>query len=847
MRRFLWLWLILLLASNGLRLLSDDALPLQSDQIAVTLDERDADVLTGDTIEVAVRRYGDPSKPAILLLHGTPVASPALRSLAELLEGDFYVISPDLPGFGRSTLKLADYSSITHGHYVADLLNAMGIGSTHIIGYSQGGAPAIVLASDHAERVESLTLLAAIGVQELELFGSYPVNHAVYAGQLALVNACEWLLPHFGFLDGAILGLGYAKNLVDTDQRVLREKLTRIEVPTLIVHGERDGLVPFAAAEEHKRLVPQSTLVAVDAGHEIGYGTPELVTPSIRAFIDRVNAGEEDTRASADPSRLEAAKLPYVTGDREPLSGFPLVVLVLAIVVAAYVSEDLTCIASGFLVAQGILSLPIAILACLIGLFTSDVALFFIGRWFGAPAVKRLVSDSAINRATDWLNRRGPLVIIISRFTPGTRLPTYLVAGALRMPVPVFISYFALATAIWTPILVGVAATYGAIVERWFEEYAASAIWLFLGGALLLVFAARILPPLFTRRGRRLALGQWRRMTRFEYWPRWAYYAPVVLFNVGMALRYRSLTLFTIANPAIPLSGLTGESKSQILSALAPSGAVAAFTTIDSDRPDARLDQIREFVAAHGGYPIVMKPDAGERGREVEVIHSDAQASAYLKNANGTIIAQQMVSGEEYGVMYCRLPNAATGSVTSIAHKGHTIVTGDGASTLEQLILNDDRAVNMAPVFLNTHSRDLQGVPGNGEPVRLNAIGTHSRGSIFTDAGHLNSEQLVQTLDQITGHFDGFFLGRFDLFVPNPESLTKGRSLSIVELNGLTSEPAHIYHPGASLLDGLKATCAHWASAWQIGAQLAKSGHRPPGAIRVIKELRALTQPAATK
>ncbi|MEL6214633.1 MAG: hypothetical protein AAFQ99_03035, partial [Pseudomonadota bacterium] len=81
----------------------------------------------------------------------------------------------------------------------------------------------------------------------------------------------------------------------------------------------------------------------------------------------------------------------------------------------------------------------------------------------------------------------------------------------------------------------------------------------------------------------------------------------------------------------------------------------------------------------------------------------------------------------------------------------------------------------------------------------------------------------------------------------NPFNSTMDSDRPSVSDSGLTSEPAHIYHPGASLFDGLKATCAHWASAWQIGAQLAKSGHRPPGAIRVIKELRALTQPAAAK
>lgn len=843
MRRFLWFWLALLLASNLWRLSQPDTLELARDQIAIELAERDGEALTGRRIRVATRLYGSPENPPVLILHGTPVASPAMRGLAKLLQDEFYVISPDLPGFGRSSMQLPDYSSVTHASYVVDLLDSLNIDSAHVIGYSQGGAPAITIASDNPQRVRSVTLLAAIGVQELELFGSYTVNHAVYAGQLGLINACRWLLPHFGWLDGAILGYGYARNLTDTDQRLLREKLTNIHVPALIIHGRKDGLVPYAAAIEHARLIPHSDLVTVDAGHEIGYGTPELAMPALLPFIDLVEAGQALTKAEADPERVESARAPYSPQDREPLNGGALIVLLLAIVIAAYVSEDLTCIASGLLVAQGILSLPLAIAACLVGLFTSDVALFLVGRWFGAPAVRRLISDAAIERATGWLQKRGPLVIIISRFTPGTRLPTYLMAGALRMPAGMFIFYFAIATAIWTPILVSLAAAYGRLAEQWFDQYAAMAVWLFVGGAVALWFLIRIIPPLFTRRGRRLALGKWRRTRLFEYWPRWAFYAPVVLFNIGLAIRYRSLTLFSLANPAMPLAGLTGESKSKILTELASSGCVAPFTTLDvNDRSGAiqALDTFIDQVATH--YPVVLKPDQGERGQDVCIVGSREEALSYLESATGSVIVQKIATGKEYGVLYVRMPDAPSGTLTSIAHKGSTVIRGDGTSTLESLILEDDRAVNMAPFFLDAHAADLQSVPLSGEAIRLNQIGTHSRGSIFTNARHLDSEALTAEIDRIVKNFEGFYIGRFDLFAADDEALSDGRGLNIVELNGLASEPAHIYHPGSAWLDAISATCQHWHHAWRIGAALRAQGHKAPGLRQFVVTLRALSK-----
>ncbi|MEM7612104.1 MAG: alpha/beta fold hydrolase [Pseudomonadota bacterium] len=840
MRRIAVLWLCLVVVSNGYRLLSPTQPSARPDQQLLQLPERDGNRLTGERISIAFSDGGPVSERAvpILLLHGTPVASSAMRGLATALSETRRVITPDLPGFGSSLQVLADYSSITHGYYLGDFLDALNTQRVHVVAYSQGGAAAIALTDTAPDRVASLTLVSAIGVQELELFGSYTLNHAVYTGQLWLLRAARWLLPHFGYFDNAILGPGYARNLTDTDQRLLRPMLSRIEAPTLIVHGRDDGLVPYSAALEHHRLVAQSRLQTFAGGHELAYANPAMIAPSISAFINAVDAGGAASRTQASEARKRAAANEPEAFDREPLVGFALLVMCLAIIVATYVSEDLTCIAAGLLVAQGIIAFEVAVLACLIGLFTGDIALFGAGRWLGPPALRRLVSEPRLARASQWLEHRGPWVIIASRFLPGTRLPTYVAAGALHMPFWRFSAYFAIATAIWTPTLVGLAYLYGEIARQWFSQYANGGVLVLASGFIVLWLASRVGPALLSWQGRRLLFSKWQRLRRFEFWPRSAFYPPIVLYCIWLAIRHRSITLFTLANPGMPLGGLIGESKTDILTALMPSGAVAPFATLPDGAIDARMAALDAFVAEHATqYPIVLKPVRGERGTDVAIIEDREAASSYLSQHAQPTIVQCFASGEEFGVFYMRRPGHKKGMIYSITHKQPTIVTGDGGATLETLILNDPRAVCMAEFFLGEHADHLSEIIADGRQYPLSRIGTHSRGSLFTDAGTLASDALLARLDEISQHFPGFYLGRYDLITKNAQTLTTGQALTIVELNGVSAEAAHIYHPGTSVVSGWRVIARQWRFAFEIGAALRRHGWRPIGPLNLIKAL----------
>ena len=157
------------------------------------------------------------------------------------LSGEVRVITLDLPGFGKSEQVVPDYSVAAHAAYLVELLDRLEIERAHLLGFSMGGGVVLEAAEELGERATSITLLAAIGVQELELLGDYHLNHAVHALQLAALTLVREGLPHFGAYDRAFFGVPYARNFFDTDQRPLRGILERLEQPLLVVHAESDS------------------------------------------------------------------------------------------------------------------------------------------------------------------------------------------------------------------------------------------------------------------------------------------------------------------------------------------------------------------------------------------------------------------------------------------------------------------------------------------------------------------------------------------------------------------------------------------------------------------------------
>lgn len=127
-----------------------------------------------------------------------------------------------------------------------------------------------------------------------------------------------------------------------------------------------------------------------------------------------------------------------------------------AILLAAQVSEDLTSIAAGLLVAADKLPLGFAIVACFFGILLGDTLLYLAGRGVGRPLAKwcPLRPDPVkVERARERLRRNAGPVLFGSRFVPVARLPVYLAAGLLRIPSRMFYSRILPAVMIWTPLI----------------------------------------------------------------------------------------------------------------------------------------------------------------------------------------------------------------------------------------------------------------------------------------------------------------------------------------------------------------------------------------------------------
>ncbi|MBK6940032.1 MAG: alpha/beta fold hydrolase [Planctomycetes bacterium] len=785
---------------------------------------------------VELLAHGDPAQPvAVLLLHGCPgSASDYVDFASALAEHGRRVLTPSMPGFGASTPP-ASFAIPAQADALITLLDVLAIERVDLVAHSLGGSVAIDLAARHPSRVRSLTAIGATGVVELELFGRHGLNTAVHQLQLAALTGVRWGMPHFGAFFDQPFDLAYARSFAELDQRPARAQWSALTIPVAIVHGVDDFLVPPAVAREHARLAPQAVLDVHEGDHFDVFRAPGSLAARILPFLDAVDRSEAPTRDRASAERVAASTAPFDPATIPPLSGPALALVLVLLAAATFASEDLACIGAGLLVADGRLAFVPAALACAFGIWFGDGLLFLAGRTVGRSIAKRrpfswFLSAAALERGAAFFDRHGVRSIFVSRFTPGLRLPTYVAAGLTRMPFSRFAAWFACAALLWTPALVGCAAIFGERALSALEGVRAHpvlAIGLVIGG---LIVIERIVLRLLTWRGRRLLWSSWRRFTRWEYWPAWAFYPPVLLYVAWLALRHRSLRVLTAANPGIDASGIVGESKSAILRLLDHDEArehVARFVVVErGGDPAARTARALEFMERESlTFPVVVKPDIGQRGSGVRIVQDADELARALESARSLdLLVQEHAPGPEFGVFYVRHPSETRGRIFSITEKRLPHVLGDGCSTLETLILRDARAVCVAPTYFALHGDRLEHVPAAGEAVRLAHIGNHCRGALFLDGAALRTELLELALDRVCVPARGFFFGRFDLKVASVEDLKAGRAFKIVELNGLTSEATHIYDPKHGLLTAYRVLFAQWRHAFAIAEHNARCG-----------------------
>jgi membrane protein DedA with SNARE-associated domain len=516
--------------------------------------------------------------------------------------------------------------------------------------------------------------------------------------------------------------------------------------------------------------------------------------------------------------------------------------LFLGLLLGTLVSEDLACISAGLLVREGRLGFLTGVTACGVGILLGDVGLWAAGRlsrtaagrW---PVVSRHVARLPVDDMRRWLEEHAALAMIASRFMPGSRLPLYVCAGIVGMSVRRFTTWAAIAVLAWTPILVWLATASGSVV---LDPVPASgpAAW-----AARLAFAAGLfllVKPACRWLARQCAVtSRLARWSRWEFWPMWLFYAPVALWMLWLALRHRGISTITASNPGIPDGGVVGESKFQILASL-PCEWTVPSAVVEPGPASDRARQILDSIEQRGWtFPLVLKPDVGQRGVGVRLARRIEDVQAYCTAETGRILVQPYHPGPfEAGIFYYRFPGEPRGRIFSITDKHFPLIVGDGHSTIEALIWAHPRYRLQASTFLTRHRRALARVLPRGERFQLAIAGNHAQGTLFRDGSHLWTPALEKRVDEIAQSYSGFYVGRFDVRYGDVTAFQRGEDLAIVELNGATAESTDIYDPERSLFSAYRQLFTQWSIVFAIGAANRTGGAPVTDTRRLIQLLR---------
>ena len=496
---------------------------------------------------------------------------------------------------------------------------------------------------------------------------------------------------------------------------------------------------------------------------------------------------------------------------------------------------------TGLLARTGQVDLLVGLVGCTLGIFVSDLGLWFLGRGLRRRALswnwlQRRLSEGRLKQWEKWFDQRSWRILLAARFLPGTRVPCYVAAGMLGQRLGHFAFWTFLAALVWTPLLIVGVALFGQAVVRPLSLLVGPGWLAGVLAVLVLFMVVRTVITACTPIGRSRLWSRISRLWRWEFWPSWLFYLPVLPWLLYLSIRYRGFMTWTAANPGMPHGGVVGESKHEILAQLPERWVVPSLFVPPGDM-EGRLAEVRTSLAEKAWqFPLILKPDASQRGAGLKLARDLVDVEKYLQNQPAAVILQTYHPGpHEAGVFYYLFPAESTGHIFSITDKQFPEITGDGSSTLEELIWGHPRFRMQAGRFLARHEADRNRVLAEGERFRLAIAGNHCQGTMFRDGAHLITPELEHAVDVVARKFNGFFIGRFDVRYANVFEFKAGRDLSIVELNGATSESTNIYDPSWSLFSAYRTLFQQWSLLYRIGYANRHAGYRSTSTLALLR------------
>ncbi len=262
------------------------------------------------------RDQGNPNGPALVLLHGSNASLHTWEPWAKILGDEFRVVSVDLPGHGLTIARADDdYTASSMAAFVDEFTTKIGVERFAVAGNSMGGGVAGHVAMEYPGRATHLILIDSAGVVPpnmppppvffylvrtpvlrdfLRLIPGRPVAEATlkasFANQ-ALVTS-EMVDRYWELNRGPGIRMATRKRFsmpieyFQGEDRFFRENMPKIAIPTLVMWGRQDKLLPVEAAAIFRDAIPGAQAIVYDeGGHILQEDLAERSAADVRAFL----------------------------------------------------------------------------------------------------------------------------------------------------------------------------------------------------------------------------------------------------------------------------------------------------------------------------------------------------------------------------------------------------------------------------------------------------------------------------------------------------------------------------------------------------------------------------------
>ena len=315
-----------------------------------------------------------------------------------------------------------------------------------------------------------------------------------------------------------------------------------------------------------------------------------------------------------------------------------------------------------------------------------------------------------------------------------------------------------------------------------------------------------------------------RRVINFEFWPWQLFYFPLYPYLLYLSVKYKNAFAFSAINSSISKdSGLFNASKNLILKDIENEYKPKELL-LDRTQDDSILSKLESIGIK---FPMICKPNFGERGINVEKIVDNVSLDKYLNDVPGPIVIQEFIDlAEEYAIVFFKHPMTGVIDITSIGQKEFLKVKGDGISSVKELLNKDSRGNLYTKTIIEKYPNKINFVVPEGDIFLVEPIGNHCRGTKFVDRNDLlGNVDLLSKICNVLLPLKGFHFGRIDLKTESEETLIQEDGEIIVfEINGVHAEPSHIYDPGTSIFKAYKDLYQQWDKIYSYGNMCAKQG-----------------------